>query len=632
LEDAGVIQTTVRKVVFGVALLLSAGANAYELNVAHINDHHSNMRPFASTLTIDGQPIRVSLGGFARLATAINELEQTTPNLLKIHAGDAITGTPYYKFFKGESDAQVMNKVCFDAFVIGNHEFDSYDAGLKTFLDFLRESPNCDTSILSANVHPASGTPLAIAPDGKPYFLPYVVKEVGGVPIGIVGITVVGKTQNASRPLASTEFEEEVKAAQRSIDELRQQGVNHIVLVTHVGFDADLGMASRLSGVDAIVGGDSHTLVGDFSEVGLVGRSSYPTVVRNKDGGMVCVVQAWEYSKVVGLLKVQFDDAGNVTSCGGQASLVLGQTAKRKSPQGEWVDMSPQEINALFSTLKNPEIAKILDPDPEVLQVLAPFNVQYENETGRQIGMLAKDQSLCLIRVPGSVNRGSAICADVVERAGGSDVSQLVAEAYRLSPLHGPADIGLANAGGVRLPLETDGMQDLVLTQGLAYAVQPFPNELYVVQLSGQQVIDTLEEAVANWKDNGNSDGSHPYTSGLRWHLDLTKPRGQRFANVQRKDHVTDQWHPIDLQAIYSVVMPDYMAQGFEGYKTAGSVCGSIDSARCMTAGGTFLDESFTQYIAAAQSAGRKISRPACSEYSHQAVTLSDGRQLMRCE
>ena len=626
------IQTIVKRVAFGFALLLGATANAYELNVAHINDHHSNMRPFAATLSIDGQPIRVSLGGFARLATAIGELEQNQPNLLKIHAGDAITGTPYFKFFKGESDAQVMNKVCFDAFVIGNHEFDSYDAGLKTFLDFLRASPNCDTSVLSANVHPASGTPLAVTPNGKPYFLPYVVKEVGGVPIGIVGITVVGKTKNASRPLASTEFEEEVKAAQRSIDELRQQGVNHILLVTHVGFDADLAMASRLSGVDAIVGGDSHTLVGDFSEVGLLGRSSYPTVVRNKDGGMVCVVQAWEYSKVIGLLKVQFDDAGNVTSCGGQASLVLGQTAKRKSPQGEWVDMSPQEINALFSTLKNPEIAKILDPDPEVLQVLAPFNVQYENETGRQIGMLAKDQSLCLIRVPGSVNRGSAICADVVERAGGSDVSQLVAEAYRLSPLHGPADIGLANAGGVRLPLETDGMQDLVLTQGLAYAVQPFPNELYVVQLSGQQVIDTLEEAVANWKDNGNSDGSHPYTSGLRWHLDLTKPRGQRFANVERKDHATGKWYPIDLQATYSVVMPDYMAQGFEGYKTAGSVCGTTDSARCMTAGGTFLDESLTQYIAAEQAAGRRISRPDCSEYSHQAVTLNDGRQLRRCQ
>ena len=626
------LQKTLQHIVLGVVLMLGFGVNAYELNIAHINDHHSNMRPFAATLTIDGQAVRVSLGGFARLATAMDELEQSEPNLLKIHAGDAITGTPYYKFFKGESEARVMNEVCFDAFVIGNHEFDSSDFGLKTFLDYLHASPDCDTSVLSANVHPAFGAPLALTPDGKPYFLPYVVKEVGGVPIGLVGITVVGKTKNASRPLASTEFEDEVKAAQRSIDKLRQQGVNHIVLVTHVGFDADLAMASMLSGVDAIVGGDSHTLVGDFSEVGLAGRSSYPTVARNKDGGMVCVVQAWEYSKVIGLLKVQFDDAGNVTSCGGQASLVLGQTLMRKSAQGDWVELSPDEARALVVTLQNPGIIKMLDPDPNVLEVLAPFDVQYENETSRQIGTLAKDQSLCLIRVPGSTNRGTAICADVVERAGGSDVSQIVAEAYRLSPLHGPADIGIANAGGVRLPLETDGLQDLTLTQGLAYAVQPFPNELFVVQLSGQQVIDTLEEAVANWKDNRNSDGSHPYASGLRWHLDLSKPQGQRFGNVEIKDHATGQWRPIDLQAIYSVVMPDYMAQGFEGYITPGGVCSMAGSQSCMTAGGTFLDESFAQYIGSEQAANRKISRPACSEYSHQAVTLSDGRQLRPCE
>jgi 5'-nucleotidase / UDP-sugar diphosphatase len=280
------------KIAFSLLLTLTGSVSAYELNIAHINDHHSNMRPVPASLTIDGEPIRVSLGGFARLATAFNEIEQSEPNLLKIHAGDAITGTPYYKFFKGESDARVMNIVCFDALVIGNHEFDSSDDGLRLFLDYLGASPQCNTSVLSANVHPASGTPLAAGSDGKPYLAPYVIKEVGGVNVGLVGITVVGKTKNASRPLASTAFEDETQAAQRAIDELKQLGVNHIVLVTHIGFDADLDMVQRLSGVDAIVGGDSHTLLGDFSEVGLAGRSSYPTVVRNKDGGFVCVGQA----------------------------------------------------------------------------------------------------------------------------------------------------------------------------------------------------------------------------------------------------------------------------------------------------------------------------------------------------
>jgi 5'-nucleotidase/UDP-sugar diphosphatase len=134
--------------------VLGGSVNAHELNIAHINDHHSNMRPFPAKLTIDGQPVRVSLGGFARLVTAIHELEQSEPNLLKIHAGDAITGMPYYNFFKGESDTRFMNEACFDAFVFDNHEFDLSDAGLQTFLDYLQASPDCDTSVLSANVHP----------------------------------------------------------------------------------------------------------------------------------------------------------------------------------------------------------------------------------------------------------------------------------------------------------------------------------------------------------------------------------------------------------------------------------------------------------------------------------------------
>ena len=67
-----------------------------------------------------------------------------TPNLLKLHAGDAVTGTLYYTFFKGEADAKMMNTICFDAFEPGNHEFDDGDATLKEFLDHVAQCP-CQT-------------------------------------------------------------------------------------------------------------------------------------------------------------------------------------------------------------------------------------------------------------------------------------------------------------------------------------------------------------------------------------------------------------------------------------------------------------------------------------------------------
>jgi len=83
--------------------------------------------------------VAVDAGGFARVTAAIAELAGQSPNVLKLHAGDAITGTLYFNRAgtDGEADAALMNTVCFDAFTLGNHEFDKGDTGLKGFLDLL---------------------------------------------------------------------------------------------------------------------------------------------------------------------------------------------------------------------------------------------------------------------------------------------------------------------------------------------------------------------------------------------------------------------------------------------------------------------------------------------------------------
>ena len=86
---------------------------------------------------------------------------------------------------KGEADAKMMNTVCFDAFGYGNHEFDDGDGVLKNFLDQLYTA-DCQTPIISANVVPEAGSPLA--PSGIPVHKPYLVKTYDGVKVGIIGI------------------------------------------------------------------------------------------------------------------------------------------------------------------------------------------------------------------------------------------------------------------------------------------------------------------------------------------------------------------------------------------------------------------------------------------------------------
>ena len=104
-------------------------------------------------MNIGGEKTRVRSGGFPAVISTFDKLSVGKSNILKLHAGDAITGDLLYTLFRGEADAALMNEVCFDAFALGNHEFDDGDAGFVTFLDFLNKG-DCQTPILGANVIP----------------------------------------------------------------------------------------------------------------------------------------------------------------------------------------------------------------------------------------------------------------------------------------------------------------------------------------------------------------------------------------------------------------------------------------------------------------------------------------------
>lgn len=582
-----------------------------ELNVAHINDHHSQLDAFAATeLTLDGVATQTELGGFAR-QTAMFKSVAGTKNLLKIHAGDAVTGTLYYTFFKGAVDAQLMNTVCFDAFIPGNHEFDDSDSVLKGFLDELGKG-TCKTPVISSNVVPATGSPLNPTA-GAPYLKPWVIKDIDGVKVGLIGITIAGKTVNSSRPLSTTVFNEEVVSAQKAIDDLKAQGVRHIVAITHQGYDADKAMAAKLTDVDVIVGGDSHSLLGDFKGVGVTTSSgAYPTVVTNKSGETVCIGQAWEYSKAFGLMNVQFNETGAVKSCGGKATLLIGDQFKRKDAAGAWQSVSDTVRTTLLANLAaNQPLVKVVTPDPAATATLKTYSDQVNAEKAKTIGNAT--ESLCLVRVPGeSTNRstGTAGCEAANTLARGSDAAQVVAEAFLYAAKR--ADFALQNAGGVRVPVAAG-----TLSMNSAFTLLPFTNVLVEMDLKGSEVVAALEDAVANYQDLAQSNGSHPYAAGLRWDLDMSKPKGQRFSNVQVRNKATGAWTALDPAKTYVLVTNDFIASGKDGYTALGVAYN----------GGRFVNtyllytQSFVDYVLTKGT----IARPARGDYSHQRVTTAGG-------
>lgn len=588
-------------------------ASALEIHIAHINDHHSHLEATPDfEISINGVPTRVEAGGFPRLTTLF-KASQGLPNLLKLHAGDAITGTLYHTLYQGEADAALMNSVCFDAFELGNHEFDEGDLGLQRFLDDLRSGP-CRTTVLAANVEAAIGTPLAPVA-ANDYLHPYLLKSFGNVTVGIIGIEVRGKTMNSSRPLASTRFADEVASAQKYIERLRAQGIRHIILLTHQGYAADMAMAAQLSDVDVIIGGDSHTLLGDFSAIGIDASSGpYPTVVRNRDGDPVCIGQAWEYAKAFGLLQVRFDAHGRVESCRGEVTLPIGDDFRQKDASGTFVAVDAATRTRIVNTLQRTGGARVVTADPPAQATLARFAGRLEDLKKQQIGIAS--ESLCLVRVPGeSTNRSSGVagCEQANTLARGSDIAQAVAIAYRQASRL--ADIALQNGGGIRSALPQGEV-----SFNTAYTVLPYSNVLFELQLSGSQIVEVLEDAVGNYLDRGGSDGSHPYAAGLRWQLDLSQPRGRRFSAIEVRRKGSEIWQAIDPHGSYTLVTSDYLATGSDGYTTLGRIHQTGHSVN------TYLNytQTFVDYLLARGT----VSRPAAADYSHQRVISRDGRVL----
>ena len=253
-----------------LAAFVSSAALAGELKILHINDHHSHLKPDSRmSLDLDGQSTRVRSGGMPAVVAKMKQLAQDGGNnVLKLHAGDAVSGSLFFTLFKGEADAALMNEVCFDAFALGNHEFNEGDAGLAKFLDFLK-SGDCQTPVLAANIKPEVGVSALTPNSATDYIQPYTVMQIGGMKVGIVGIDIVRKTKLSSSPDETTMFLDEAETAQMMVDELTASGVDHIILLTHYGYRNEIELAATIDGVDVIIGGDSHTLLGDFDALGL---------------------------------------------------------------------------------------------------------------------------------------------------------------------------------------------------------------------------------------------------------------------------------------------------------------------------------------------------------------------------
>ena len=373
-------------------------------------------------------------------------------------------------------------------------------------------------------------------------------------------------------------------------------------------------MAAQLSDVDVIIGGDSHSLLGDFSTLGLSSAGPYPTVVKNKEGDLVCIGQAWEYAKVFALMQVHFNRRGAVESCAGQASLVLGSAFQRQGSDKAWRSLNAEQSAELVSALSRQPAVKVVEPDASAQAVLQRYTERMAQEKNKTIGTAA--EALCLVRVPGESaqrNPGVLGCEQAHTLARGSDAAQVVAQSFLAASPR--AHFALQNAGGVRVPVAAGPV-----SMEAAFTVLPYTNVIVELELSGQELLNALEGAVSHHLDAQQSSGSHPYAAGLRWDLNMSLPKGRRFERVQVQSKGTGAWSDLDRSQRYVLATNDFIAAGKDGYTTLGAVYADgrfVNTYRLYTQ--TFADWLTQQAV---------IARPARSDYAHQRVVSQAGVML----
>ncbi len=288
------------------ALALSAGAAFadYSITILHTNDFHDRFEPisrFNSGCSEEDNAEGKCFGGAARMVTAIAAAKERSDNWLLLDAGDQFQGTLFFQYYAGDVQAEMMNKIGFDAMAVGNHEFNNGPEGLAKFVDqvgFPVLMSNADISMESALEGMIEKS---------------VVIEKAGEKIGIIGVTPRNNDELSS-PGPNVIFSDPSPAIQAEVDSLTEQGINKIIVLSHSGFATDLVIAQNTSGVDLIVGGHSNTFLSNTDD-GADG--SYPETMNG-----VPIVQAFAFGKYLGELQITFDDDGNVTEAVGEPILL----------------------------------------------------------------------------------------------------------------------------------------------------------------------------------------------------------------------------------------------------------------------------------------------------------------------
>ncbi len=480
------MKTIIKRTFLSLVLLLLAGAMFFapktqsasqrvQITVLGTTDLHGNILP------LDYYTDKPDNRGLAKIATLIKRVRKENENLVLIDSGDTIQGTPlaYYHNKKNNQPPNpmmlAMNALGYDAMAVGNHE---YNFGLKVLEKARGEAK---FPWLSANTYKKGTT--------KTHYQPYIVKEVAGVRVGILGLTTPGvPTWENATNYAGLEFRQPLLEARKWVPVLRgKERADVVVIAMHMGIEEDLrtgelnpgqvqnenqavAIAKQVPGIDLIFMGHTHRDI--------------PSLTVN------------------GVLLTQANHWGRHLA---RADLYLEKVASR------W--------RVYARGTRTLAVDDKVIADEEIVKIAEPYNRETQAWLGRNIGSSDKELKATEARF-----RDTAIL-DLIQRIQ-MDV--------------GKADVSMAAVFNPDARIE----KGQVTVRDIA-GLYVYENTLVVLEVTGQQIKDALEHSAKYFRpyETGKTladliDPKIPaynfdIAEGVSYVINISKPFGQRIENLQ---------------------------------------------------------------------------------------------------
>lgn len=447
--------------------------------------------------------------GFAKIATLIREARAEQPNTLLLDSGDTIQGTPLaYYYATKDTHAMnpmmlLMNSLHYDAMCVGNHEF---NFGLDVLWKAKSEA---QFPILAANIEQGY--------EGGPrYFKPFIIKNVGGVRVAIVGFVTPGIPRwEIPDHYTGYTFEPIVEAAKRLIPVVRKQA-DLVVVIAHSGLGPDpaaneaassdqipgenvmYALAEQVPGIDVILFGHTHREVKELL--------------------------------VNGALLVQAKNWGG--------SLARVDVEMTHDAAGHW------QVQSKHSTTI--PATDSVAADPEILKLAAPYEAATQKYLDTPVATSERELS------------------GATERFVDGPMVTLI---NRVQMEYGHADVSLATMfyPGARIPAGQATIRQIA-------ALYVYENTLYTVEMTGAQLRQALEHAATFFQPwplpEGETlklpDYGADSALGVSYKMDLTKPPGQRITDVMFKGR------PLDDAQTLRVAINNYRYTGGGQYDYKG--------------------------------------------------------------